>query len=79
MDPDGGPPSLFKADGTAEVNTDPALEAEADAHGAAAAVHVPPAAAQPERAPSPGAKDGAAAAVDPAAAEAVLEAREARR
>jgi hypothetical protein len=35
----GGPPPLFKASGEVEVNTDPALEAEADAKGAAAARH----------------------------------------
>jgi hypothetical protein len=77
MDPDGGPPALFKTDGTAQVNTDPALEAEADAHGAAAAVHVPPAAAQAERAPSRGPGDEAAAPVNPREAEAVLDGREA--
>jgi len=35
----GGPPPLFKASGEVEVNTDHALEAEADAKGAAAARH----------------------------------------
>jgi hypothetical protein len=38
--PSGGPPALFKAEGDeAAVNTDPALEAEADAMGAKAARH----------------------------------------